>query len=556
MYQTVDNTQRSSHSDLPWSPLAVIHQPLTAVLEAAQQLHKQGFNVTPLPTRPGERVPWRLLITNRLSERYLPLCFAGECNIGVLVGRLSGNLVAVRCVTPTAAARFSQYLQERQIPLWAVVSGHHNGQDFFLRIAEGEVENVSIAEMAASGWDDIELMGHGQVMVMPPSVDLGTGVVFEWAERGETEPPVVSVHDLQDLPLQLLINPIPVQYRGPYGTLSRRSRQFIEQGAEPNDWNPELYRAARDLAGCGFKLEAAFKLLRGTIELSRLLPGFVYDEYRRTVQKAYEQENEPSNRQEWPYALVRVFEYPWSGRAGTTDRAVCLALAHRARCDARDGLFRATKREMAELASVSEKTVVASLRRLRQANVIERRGSGTHGGSLYRFTESFLRRDDPLHNYTTILQALANGVVTAHDAAHWQALGSNATLLWGLMTAIGHPATRPELQLLTEMTASQVRTALNKLARFEIAHRTGRYWTVEPWTPELMDDVAILAGTEGTAEKRKLKHTVERAERAAKMIVKARGLPWPDRKTPVDKRPDGIRLLDYHLELKQAGRSS
>jgi hypothetical protein len=78
---------------------------------------------------------------------------------------------------------------------------------------------------------------------------------------------------------------------------------------------------------------------------------------------------------------------PWPGRTGESDKRVFLALCHRARLDRRKH-FRASVREVAEIANLSKNTAERSLRRLIFGGLIQKVGTdGKSGANLYKFIE-------------------------------------------------------------------------------------------------------------------------------------------------------------------------
>lgn len=494
--------------------------------KAAHELYALGLNVVPRPVDPSAKWPWRPLLSTRLTSQDLSDCFSYPCNIGILPGRLSGNLLILRTSSHVMYRVIGVYLQSHGIPRWSVISGEDPGGYYLLHIDEGEVQNVSMETMQQSGiWQDTEIIASGEFVLTPPSVSLETGARFEWDMlEGET-PPTVSINDLQHFPLQLAADPIPRAYHGPWGTLSARTRTFIEQGDRREVWNNELFLAARDCDGCGFNTKEAAERLWPAMENSGLDPDKAYDEFRLTIDNAYQCDNNlPSVLHEWQYALARMQSFPWPTRTRKADVAVCKALIQRARDDAHSGVFRASERELVELSGITRKTVRKALWRLREYRVIETAGLHSPSGARqWRFASAFLREDESIENYPTTPTTMDSGVIFDHDVWHPGALG-DALEVWVALSDVGRPARRKEIVSLTNLSPGQVSYRLRKLRTYGMVEYKERRWEMLPVTRGRLDEIAREAGTLGYRESKRHQHMRERAKRAAALILKARGI--------------------------------
>jgi len=85
-------------------------------------------------------------------------------------------------------------------------------------------------------------------------------------------------------------------------------------------------------------------------------------------------------------ALPNPDALEWPGRTARTDYAVFTALVERARLDAKDGVFRASWRELMALAAVSDKhTLQRALKRLHGRHLVQRVGSTASSATCWQF---------------------------------------------------------------------------------------------------------------------------------------------------------------------------
>ena len=166
--------------------------------------------------------------------------------------------------------------------------------------------NLETRAKATPWHDQLEFRGHGGYIVLPPSVHK-SGQRYAW----------LSGRSLEDVPLATLPDAIvealkqEAQRRRPPAAaerlrvrqrdglrirllhgISRASRAFLS-GRYPDDplWNERIFRAACDLAGCGYDLDRATELL-----LAGAKPWNPEEEQRAlaTIQSAFSQPRQPA----------------------------------------------------------------------------------------------------------------------------------------------------------------------------------------------------------------------------------------------------------------------
>ncbi len=345
------------------------------VVQAASELHELGFNVLPIPrvgmqhnNKKPPYGPYSCLFITRLPYDYLPFLFEGA-NLAVICGKLSRNLFVIDCDTHRTFQWVRQELQSRKIAPWIVSS--NRGGHYWLLSTDGEVQN-------SRPLPDIQIIGQNQYIVAPPSLHPKGEIVYHWVQRPGKLPPVVSLDLLDFLPsLELL----PARRTA---LPQVANKVLVEQ--DPGDYssNSEAeFAAAMSLAKAGCsepEIIAAFEHHQpphfrskkdGAEWMKRYLLPRAF-EYAQT-------DPDPDRYEKWARAR------PWPGRTGTTDKWVFLALCHRLRLERRPA-FRATVREIAELAQVNTKTVSKSLKRLQCSGVIKWAGKNPQGSFLWSFT--------------------------------------------------------------------------------------------------------------------------------------------------------------------------
>lgn len=378
----------------------------------ALTLHRLGFNVFPMPFAQKAGYPWQQVQYVRLAEDDIPALFRYRANLAVMVGRTSGNLFVIDCETFAEFERQRAKLRAIGVAAWAVRTGGGGGH-LYLRCAGGELANLTLTKAQSLGLGDCEVRGCRCYVLAPPSVHPETGVFYDWLARDGDGPPVVPLAALDWLPLALAGAPLARQPRqsrktesepgervmkasyaevalaeevervasAPEGTrndtLNRAAfalGQLAAVGAlDENEVWDALFDAALD-AGLG-KGEAARTidsgLTAGMANPRGYVPAGVVSASRPNVAVA-------DQLRAW------VSTQTWHGKAGASRRAVALALAERART-ARNGLWRASVREVAELARVDKETAYKALAYLTETGVIARAGEdATSSATLWK----------------------------------------------------------------------------------------------------------------------------------------------------------------------------
>jgi hypothetical protein len=503
---------------------SLFNLPVTPVEDTARKLYKIGLNVFPVPYAQKGGAPWKPLMFTRMHPKYLSKVFDGRCNLAIMCGSTSGNLFVLDCETAAVFAEQGKQLKSRGIPVFAVRSGGgRGGGHYYLRCIEGEVANMPRGVLK-----DLEIRGCRGYVLAPPSVHPDTGALYQWDVRETAEPPLVHLADIDWLRLTLDAKCGKSRWSQPdeYSQLSFRTRSFLSSGAPEGERNNRLFAAACDMAGVGFDFTLAKQLLARSAESCGLGRREIWD----TLHSAYNRPRDPARPVQpappahtWQKARAWADQQYWKGLVGQTDRAVFLACCERARVNANeDGVFRASIREVAELAQVNKNTAAASLKRfIASAHLIFCGENDASGARLFCFGP-FLRDWDtaalPVGDTVPILP-----FPLSLDAFETGALGKTAGVVWQKLLEIGTRLLPKEIAAACRLSIDQVYRAMKRLCRFGLAYKESHCWAAVPADRAWLDkNVAEPLGTLGRGQRRRALHRDDRALRAGKLVLAAR----------------------------------
>lgn len=531
--QTSPQTNNSLMNGIPLSPLQ----------EHAFDLYDHGLNVFPQPLGRKAGYPWRRLQYTRLprdhAEFGLRQLFLGECNLAIMCGATSGNLFVIDCETEEALRHHARQMRQRNIPLWVVKTAR--GGHIYLRARDGEVHNVEPNIMR-----DAEIKGQRGYVLAPPSIH-PSGAVYEWLVREGDQIPTVSsqeinwLRDQQGDSITLVVDPPPVRNRGkwtlnsksPRSNLCYETQDYLDNGHRipEGNRNNRLFKAACDLAGNGYDESLATSMLLP----QALGSGLSERESHATICSAYSRPRNPSRPGEtvtsspeetWQYALLYATQHAWIGRTRNTKRAVFLALIERARLSRNEtDVFRASTRELSELARMGINTIRRTLKKLKNMKLISSCGKDKNSGaSLWSFTENVINigKELALNKDTVTLaphwlsysESLFNSDVTERPA-----LGHSVLYVYHKMRTLLEPMMPSALARVTGVTVNQVNYAIKKLRSFDLVERFPSGWLiVDKSMADLEAHMSDYVDVEGRGEAREERHQMERQVFVARML--------------------------------------
>lgn len=450
----------------------------------------------------------------------------GEHNIAVICGRASRNLLVLDADTPEARRAVEAHLAGLGIRTWVVQrpqngSSHDGGGHFYLRFPEA-VKSTRATNL------DVDVKGQGGFVLGPPSVHPDGGEYF-FVERPST---ICVLDDLDALRgLGLALEVAPPRRRIP-SLVWRLLKDPEAQKRYPSRSEVECAICAM-LCNSGFEYQTAENLLK-----SHPLPGKFYELWQtnRKAARAYLLhtwrkvaawcESHDSDaillaQQLRTWANTR----PWPGRTGRTDKVIYIAHLAIAERSGRNP-YRASCRELAELAGVSHVTAAKANGRLVERSLIrqvEKAGlrvgprwelvvpnelrDGFCAKSLHSLKEGVLRECKLLaqttHKTTGPLQ------LAGHDLFRWTGLNKSGAEVLSVFLRTRGPVGVTQIVGETGCSRRTIYRRLRDLGSLGVVTQAGRGRWMLVEAPDL-DGLARRVGTCGIAARQREQHERER----------------------------------------------
>ncbi|NWF69142.1 MAG: bifunctional DNA primase/polymerase [Chloroflexi bacterium] len=515
--------------------------------DEALKLYELGFNVFPQPYGQKAGMPWKQLQYTRLHPEHpqvgVAALFRGQWNIAVMCGRTSGNLFVLDCETDESFRQHKSQLRARNIPVWSVETAR--GGHLYLRCAEGEVANIESGIM-----HDCELRGSKGYVLTAESIH-PSGLKYRWLDHEGKTPPVVSLKqidwltDINGKPIRLRLTRGGSKnsaYTANFSPLSRATQDYLANGSRiaPGSRNNRLFSAACDMAGNGYSEHEAEQQLIAIASSSGLPAREAY----ATIRSAFSRERKPARpaRQQtakqptevqqhgWKYALAYCEAQTWTGRTGSSDRAVLLALIEKARLVSNEkGIFRASTREISVLARVGINTVQNALKRLQEGAppIIFYSGrDNTSQASLWKFSSIILREGKRKTESSPPVPpwiSRSDSVLCETDAIERGALGHSGMRVYEGLLALGCPMLPSPLAAELRMSVHQVNYALRKMRLYGLVVREKKGWRALSATPAQLDErVARPSRRLGRGRRRVRRYAEQRMIYVGRIVWRAR----------------------------------
>jgi hypothetical protein len=494
------------------------------IIAEAHALYSAGLNI--LPIQVASKEPYgstSILQTTRIHTSFIDHLFT-ESGIGVMTGRLSGNLFVIDCDDDDTYEYVGEQLRQRRISAW-IRLGMRGGQ-YWLRCAEGEVENFKQGKL--------QVLGHGLYAVAPPSLH-PEGVFYHWLHRDVDLPPSVSIRQLDFLGLKLAGSQRSGPKRDKTTLPPAAYRVLVEEDTSGYDSNSEAeYAACLSMLRAGlpdFMIRSVFAQFHPPhYSKSR---GRSFDRHVLRSAKAWMEQQDQKPQEREPMAFWQASQFvayadsrPWPGRTGNTDKAVYMALCERMRMDKGSRVFRASIREVSELANVGTQAVQNSLKRLRTADMAKYDSKDSLSGACLYSLVLPVKDMSPITTVGEAYTPVADSVMISaiqEDAFHSRGLGKSACAIWRVLLLEQRPLTVKEIALLTGRAYNTVKQNLTKLETFGLAVQnhdpTPKRWTGIPAHHDRLNELAVILGTQGKGALRKAQHVGERQKWVSTMLL-------------------------------------
>lgn len=192
--------------------------------------------------------------------------------------------------------------------------------------------------------------------------------------------------------------------------------------------------------------------------------------------------------------------------------------------------FRASVREVAELAGVNKETAYKAIGRLVRGGYVSPEAADKQASSSHYSLSPHVVGDDETspesrtvgEAYTPVGISVRN--LEAHDVWHRDALGKSALACWTVIRT-SQGLTEVEIAERTGKTTPTVGRALLRLEQHGLAHADGKKWRAADVPHDVLDAIALESGTLGKANQRVQRHREER-ERHATVIIEQQKRDW------------------------------
>jgi predicted transcriptional regulator len=508
----------------------------------AIDLYERGLNVIPLRRHSKIGFILRPFFTARLHHCGAACNHPGRDditdlfarrNIGIMTGRTSGNLLAIDCDSPAAFDVIGKELTARAIPFWAITGSR--GGAYLLRLIEGEAASITGRK---SHIKDVEIWGNRRLIVMPPSIH-PSGIVYQWATpeprfslpQRETIP-AVSIKALDWLGVQLLTETRkawkePELFGLPQwaALLSYKNRETFTSAVPVGQRNAVLTAFTYDMAGNGIDYHEAERV---TLDYAGRV-GLKRREALDTLKSAYSQDREPARRngggqpRAWQRAKAFAESFDWRGEFGRRAlkaQAVFMACVERARRDGRE-VWRASVREVAELANCNKETVADYMHLITEHGLIERtnkRPQDRRNTGLYRFAYA-----SKFRTLETPCSYSVRNLDTPNSQAEQDIFGAIGLVSWHVWKHL-HNTTEASAAAISRrlgLPRSSTCAAIKRLTGLGLIARggDGQYYAEAKTEASLQYLAAQMFDGASRSQARKTAHRIER-ERAVNRAVR------------------------------------
>lgn len=211
---------------------------------------------------------------------------------------------------------------------------------------------------------------------------------------------------------------------------------------------------------------------------------------------------------------------PWSGRTGSTDKAIFCAHATIAYRSGRQ-TYQASSRELAEIAGCQRRTASIASGRLRRKGLLHLvRTFNTLYANRYQLSWFKNKVSENVPLPTNPCEGV--GQTSSFHVPEVFRPGGFGRAAHDVFTALQAESSVANLALRTGRHPQTVRAALKKMLDFGVVKKSGRLWQ-QGCTIDELEGVAAALGMNGTLKRQKEKHRAERLRfRVARAVLQSR----------------------------------
>lgn len=485
----------------------------------AKHLYASGFNV--LPLRPDSKRPfgvWTPLQWGRIAESDIEGIFGNPdhpVNLAIVCGATSGNLLVIDCDRQESFERLKGELKRRNLRTW--VRNSPRGGHFYFLLEEGEANNFK--------GDGYEVRGHSCYVLAAPSIHPNTGEVLT-IDKPTPLPATVKLEQLS------FIKGVSLrrysQRKEKHGVLPPVADTVLigcDISGYPSNSEAE-YAACLALLGTGHTPAEVLAIFRKCqpphfkkVGEANFTKYVLEAAFKKREENRDGIESTAYGRLLYQALIDGINANPFPGRTGLSDTMVLCALLNRASMEGQATNFRASIRELAEIAGVATQTTQSALQRLKANGWVSLVSSKYAEANCYcldleKFTFHIQSRPTPLPSPLT-----TSAAEESPDAFHRNAFGSLGKLILSLLERA--PGQRvADIARTLDRPPQSVRDVLDRMARYGVVSQDRFQWSLSVDFDILkLHEAAFDRNTTGSVERRKHRHNRERERHNANMIL-------------------------------------
>jgi hypothetical protein len=464
-------------------------------------------------------------------------------NLGVMLGRTSGNLTHVDCDDHKQFVKICNEFKDRNISFLGYTSGRGGGLLF--RAKEGEINNVSKTD-----FENVQIWGNKRCSVIPPSLH-STGAYYGWLPgcnplTDQISIPLISTNQLSWLskkldkwkPRNINLYDLPDWTR----ILSQANRDILANGASQGERNSQLVNPIYEIAYYVQNNEVAYQEAIQVINLAanRCKPPYLQHEAHEIFKSASHKKRLTSTHEFYEYegisilyqkALAFAQKNDWTknGRSGYSDQIVFLACAERMKME-NSKKFRASLRELSELSGCkSINTVQKAIARLREKMILIKERDFVNQAHYYSINPEVLIHsyDSISHCNTSVSTMYPPKTVIIRETNSkkdiFMKLGKLSLLVYNELESNPHPSPGSIAKSLNRYPVS-IRRVLHRLIDIGLVRRSsaeGQFY-IDQKSEEEFREIAHDLGAEGQSALLKARHERERQIRNNSLLFQSR----------------------------------